>query len=366
MKTIYATIRGVLLMACLFPAPHSFAQISFTVPATPGPANVTALEYFIDTDPGKGAATAISITAAQNVNASATVNIPAGLSVGVHQLWVRAKSGGSWGTAQKSLFVVRPTVAYFPAHPAKKDITAVEYFFDADSGIGRGHVVPVTPTQLLQNYSINADISALQNLKTHRLFVRTIAEGVSATSSFYFGKGIAALPIHLLYFSAQKNGERVLLSWTTAQETDNEHYEIERSEDGRSYTHIATLPARSGNTNEQLYQAADEKPLEGRNYYRLKQVDRSGGNSYSSIAVVQFDKDVSHIRFNNPVDNTLHIHSAEQGSSVSIIDAQGHIVLRTTCSGSKQSIDVSSLPAGNYILKYSNGDRQEVQHLTKQ
>ncbi|RYD91184.1 MAG: hypothetical protein EOP54_22845, partial [Sphingobacteriales bacterium] len=80
MKSFFITILciGMLLYAHAqdpqYPAPAPTLQ------------NVTAAEYFVDADPGIGAATAIVVTPALNVNnLSASINVN-GLSTGVHRL----------------------------------------------------------------------------------------------------------------------------------------------------------------------------------------------------------------------------------------------------------------------------------------
>jgi CHU_C Type IX secretion signal domain len=70
---------------------------------------VSALEYYIDTDPGEGSATSVSVTTggAIDVNFAVPTNSLAG---GVHTLGVRAAvSDGSWSNAATSTFSVQET-----------------------------------------------------------------------------------------------------------------------------------------------------------------------------------------------------------------------------------------------------------------
>src|SRR5438270_13150136 len=67
--------------------------------------NVTRVEYYLDTDPGRGNATAISISPGTQL-ADLTVNVnPANLSSGVHRFAVRAvDANGKWSLDNRWLF----------------------------------------------------------------------------------------------------------------------------------------------------------------------------------------------------------------------------------------------------------------------
>ena len=93
-------------------------------------ATITAMEYYIDTDPGRGSGTSIpSIDGSYNstVETGQVAVATSSLKVGPHMVYVRAKSStGVWGTFPPMLLYVydRPTVA------------AAEYYIDTDPGIG--------------------------------------------------------------------------------------------------------------------------------------------------------------------------------------------------------------------------------------
>lgn len=117
---------------------------------------------------------------------------------------------------------------------------------------------------------------------------------VSSVSSFspwtLSGNG-SSLPIELLWFTAVPfNNEIVNLDWTTASETDNDYFTVERSADGRNFETVTTVDG-AGNSNSLLsYKTTDEKPYSGTSYYRLKQTDMNGEAKYSDIQVVHLEK----------------------------------------------------------------------------
>ena len=134
--------------------------------------NVTRVEYYIDTDPGYGSATSVSITADTNlVNQSLNVD-PTGLSQGIHILCVRARdANGNWGFNQKWIFL-KPFTGSVITPPPTPDITSVEYYIDNDPGWGNG--VPVA----IQNNATNlSDIPVAANVTglsagLHNFYIR--------------------------------------------------------------------------------------------------------------------------------------------------------------------------------------------------
>jgi hypothetical protein len=99
-----------------------------------------------------------------------------------------------------------------------------------------------------------------------------------------------SLPVKMLYFGAEKQDEaKALLKWATAQEIDNDRFEIERSADAEEWTNIGEVKGAGNSSTEQQYTFVDDNPINGVNYYRLKQVDVDGHSEYSSIAQVTFD-----------------------------------------------------------------------------
>lgn len=132
--------------------------------------NITRLEYFIDTDPGYGNATALSITPTQQINAvPINLNLTT-LSEGVHIVGVRAKdANNAWSIDNRWLFL-KP---YFNGQVApSRNITAMEYYFNTDPGYGNGVQIAVDPMVQVVGKPIYANITNLPAGK-HYYFVRT-------------------------------------------------------------------------------------------------------------------------------------------------------------------------------------------------
>lgn len=113
--------------------------------------------------------------------------------------------------------------------------------------------------------------------------------GLNNFSDFTGNGNGTPLPISLLSFNAQVVLGNVELSWTTATETNNDYFTVERSKDGVDFKQLAQVPG-AGNSNSLLnYNLLDQQALEGVSYYRLKQTDFDGKYSYSEIRTVSIN-----------------------------------------------------------------------------
>lgn len=135
-----------------------------------------------------------------------------------------------------------------------------------------------------------------------------------ASSSIYLGD-CALLPVELLDFSARPIGSAVLVEWSTASETDNDHFQIERGADGTAFGSIGRVEATGVSSGLVRYSFRDDVPLGGTSYYRLRQVDRNGAYTFGPVASVLRD-----------ATSTIHaVRNPTQGWS--ILGLQGHASL---------------------------------------
>ena len=132
------------------------------IPATP--ALLTLLEYFIDTDPGRGLGTQVALG---NVSAvDTTLNIPlSGVSPGIHTLYVRAKDEqGRWGFTQRRVFMVTS------GSGTSRELSYLEYFIDSDPGRGQGTSLPLAGV-VTSDSTYNIDLTNVSP-GIHTLYVR--------------------------------------------------------------------------------------------------------------------------------------------------------------------------------------------------
>lgn len=162
-----------------------------------------------------------------------------------------------------------------------------------------------------------------------------------AIPSFFTG---SVLPVELTSFTVTTEGGKNHLTWATASETNNKGFDIERSRDGETFQAIGTVKAigKAGN-----YNFTDAEPVNGTNYYRLRQIDNDGTETYSKVVSV-----------NNKGGKSLKVYPTLVSNGVLTVDTEGgdyaiyNIVGQQVQSGkTTQRLDVSTLAKGTYILK---------------
>jgi hypothetical protein len=91
-----------------------------------------------------------------------------------------------------------------------------------------------------------------------------------------------ALPIELLSFRGTTDNVKNYLYWSTASETDNHYFTVEKSTDGIIYKMLKVVIGAGNSTQLLNYSYVDDTPENVINYYRLKQTDVNGNSSYSN------------------------------------------------------------------------------------
>ena len=172
-------------------------------------------------------------------------------------------------------------------------------------------------------------------------------------------------PVELLYFKGRSVAEGNLLTWSTASELNNEGFDIERSEDAKSWKSIGFVAGNGTTVAEQEYRFLDAAPLEGVQYYRLKQLDFDGQFEYSDIiALAGFGKLAGTLVYPNPVAEDLIIENGI--GKASLYNAIGQLIQQVNIQNSRHLLSTVGLAPGIYVLKIEQADgRVFVQQVVK-
>ncbi|MFT4062385.1 MAG: T9SS type A sorting domain-containing protein [Edaphocola sp.] len=173
------------------------------------------------------------------------------------------------------------------------------------------------------------------------------------------------LPVGLANFDAYKNGSVAELVWTTASETNNKGFEVERSTDSRSWTSLGFVnsQAENGNSSSELgYAFTDETPATGTDYYRLKQTDLDGRYAYSAVRTVSFGKESIMVIYPNPVKDNVTIQGLQGNEQIKIYDANGRVVAKTQANSATMNISLSALSNGTYHINIVDADGKVSSH----
>jgi len=161
------------------------------------------------------------------------------------------------------------------------------------------------------------------------------------------------LPINLLDFSCQPKAGGITLNWSTASETNNKIFTIERSADGDNFEPIATIPGAGNSSSTRNYSYTDESPLNGINYYRLEQTDFDGASiSYNVTSCSISTESVGNV-YPNPSTGTFSVVVDNTVSEIQIYNAIGQKIYDKSLlqnSGNTVDVDLSSQASGVYTL----------------
>lgn len=176
--------------------------------------------------------------------------------------------------------------------------------------------------------------------------------GTTSNINFHL-LNIVPLPISLTKFTARKNGNEALLQWQTASEQNSKDFTIERSSDGKSFTTIGVVAAAGNSTNAVDYTFADRTPINGSNYYRLKQSDLDTKFTYSPLRLVNFGA-TGKLLWQNTGKHSAEVY-LQQGNNenYSVSDISGHVLRQGQLSSGRT--DISNLPSGIYFVKVITG-----------
>lgn len=128
--------------------------------------DITGIEYFFDIDPGFGSGMSIGVTPETDIENHVTTISVAGLSKGIHTLFLRTKNTlGEWSLSQtKSILIANPKTT--------KDIVSLEYYFDSDPGFGGGTPISFSAMPDITDLNSVIALSGLTN-GVHHLFIRS-------------------------------------------------------------------------------------------------------------------------------------------------------------------------------------------------
>lgn len=171
------------------------------------------------------------------------------------------------------------------------------------------------------------------------------------------------LPVRLSYFDVYKRDAAARLEWGTMSEWNSKGFAVERSPDGNSWMPVAFVPSQAsgGYSNTSLeYHFTDEHPMNGRNFYRLRQEDLDGKYSYSNVRHLWFDLKNTFTLYPNPAQDMIHISGLSGAQLISIYDASGRLLKQQKSQAAEADITIDELSTGVYMLHVTGTDMGEA------
>ena len=194
----------------------------------------------------------------------------------------------------------------------------------------------------------------------------TTASGVAASQ---IAKLSVALPVELIYFAGKVQENKVAIKWSTASETNNDYFMVEREKGlgNGDWEAIGKVKGEGNSTSIINYSIADEHPYNGINYYRLKQTDFDGKFTYSNTISITTNNEQQIITISpNPFSTTATIiinsELKIQNTELKIYDLLGKevrvLTLNPSPKGEGLQIARGNLQAGMYFYKVTRDEGQ--------
>lgn len=259
---------------------------------------------------------------------------------------------------------------YWRIHPNQQpssgsyDIVLFTGVFDGQGTSGKTAPVKTdTSNSAVNGWTVAGNLASDNSSNRQNSHGKIKSYNLTSFSDFGIGDGGgAALPIELLTFTVTMEVDKVVITWTTATEINNDFFTVERTLDGINFEEVLEMPG-SGNSFEPLiYNGYDEYPLPGTSYYRLKQTDYDGQFEYSGM-VELYNPYISNVDFyvvKKIGDNLKVTYNLikEVKYKILIYDMMGKIISEEKLNGdlgiNEHLIDISDYAAGTYFVTLTN------------
>ena len=185
-----------------------------------------------------------------------------------------------------------------------------------------------------------------------------------------FAKCIFDKPVQVLETSVGN-----VLSWNTASETDNNHFTIEKSLDGKIFTVIGEVKGAGTSKEIKKYRFLDLSTGETKAFYRIANVDNTTKTGYTPIFICNRK---SMNNFNITAMSSLRTDSylsvslrsaLENSLTYKVTNLQGKVfvsnILSVIDGANILTIDSSDLPNGEYVLQLIMKNEVEEVIFTK-
>lgn len=203
---------------------------------------------------------------------------------------------------------------------------------------------------------------------------QTLYAGAATNGAGVYEYTFEPVPVEFSSFTANANGNCVILNWTTATETNNAGFSVERKDAGGSWATLGFVNGSGSSTLVNRYSFTDPDVPYGKYTYRLKQVDYDGTFSFSSevsIDIQQVTVFSLYQNYPNPFNPATVIKysiPSDEYVILKVYDVLGREA--AVLVNGKQSIgehmvsfDASRLSSGIYFYTLSAGTYNETRKM---
>ncbi len=169
------------------------------------------------------------------------------------------------------------------------------------------------------------------------------------------------LPLNLLSFIAHKKDKTNVLDWAASQLVNFDRFEIERSGGNGEFMKIGKVKNSLVGVQEGNYRFTDNTPLNSKNYYRLKLIDKDVKFAYSPVRLIDNSSTFSVTVQPNPSKNNFNMLVHGTGNElvqIRITDANGRVVGQLKYKADQSFTFGSGWAPGVYLIEAKQGDER--------
>lgn len=190
------------------------------------------------------------------------------------------------------------------------------------------------------------------------------AAGIQSPAATYVLKTASPLPVVLSSFSGVVSNCTATLRWESSEERNSKAYNVEQSRDGSNFTTVASVESKNSSTGASYSTVIND--LAAGSYFRLRIVDVNGGQEYSKTLYLPGGSCTGHdiSVWPNPAADKISIGGLGNSATITIYNSLGVLVHRSTGTQNVETISISNLPTGTYLVQVSGQDGQ-VRNTTR-
>jgi hypothetical protein len=182
------------------------------------------------------------------------------------------------------------------------------------------------------------------------------------------------VPVELVSFTAEAENQKVILRWTTATELNNNGFEIQRKVAESDFATVGFVRGEGTTTNQREYSYIDKDLVDGKYFYRLKQVDYNGTYEYSNEIEVDvrslndYALEQNYPNPFNPATTIGYVLKEKTTAKLILLNAIGEevVVLVNEEQGKgyhKVDFNAANLPSGVYFYQLKAGEFTTVKKM---
>lgn len=152
------------------------------------------------------------------------------------------------------------------------------------------------------------------------------------------------------------NEKQVTSNWTTANEVNVSHFNVQRSENGKDFINVGRVKAQNKNYNQYTYTGElTRNEKQETLYYRIVGVDKDGKQTYSEVKQLTIKPPTPNNVFvyPNPAKDVVHVYCKEGIKEVRVLNTVGQQIshfVRNDSNIQHLSFNIQHYPKGLYLL----------------